>query len=182
VREPGGYFASLFSQLQYHLYADATQLFYEVMRRGVAHFPDPFMGAETPYWYYVFDYQRLIGDFAASTPHPVVVHDYADRQPFPGWRIAERLAVLDVLARLPGEADRNRRLDAPAVVQGYMDRMEEVLPDPELRAALRAGMEANVRAGLASVDAYAAAVGGRYRDSWRAALSRFAAEGEMAAE
>ena len=51
LRDPGQCFASLYAQLQHHIYADATQLFYDAMRRGFIHIDQPMPGEGTPYWY-----------------------------------------------------------------------------------------------------------------------------------
>ncbi len=53
------------------------------------------------YWFYCFDYHAYIAGFAARTAHKVVVHDYADADPYPGWRMIDRLGALDAITRLP---------------------------------------------------------------------------------
>lgn len=173
VREPGAYFASLFAQLQHHCYADALSLFYEVMRKGYVFMHDPEPALDLPYWYYCFDYHRLIGAFAAATPHPVIVHDYADDEPYPNWRMADRMGVLELLSVLPREERRNRRLDERAVLRGYRDRLAEVLPGWADYLVAGPAIEAALQASGAAIDDYAAMVGRRYGPSWRAALEAF---------
>src|SRR5258706_3853942 len=114
LREPGAYFSSLLAQLQHHVYGDSLVMLTEVMRKGMLFIADPLAGAAgTPYWFYCFDHYRHIAALAANTQHPVIVHDYADADPYPGWRLLDRPGALDAIVALPDGEDMNRRLASP---------------------------------------------------------------------
>ena len=173
LREPGAYFASLHAQLQHHVYADSVTMFTEVLRKGMLFVADPLPGERgTPYWCYCFDHHAALSDFAAATRHPVLVHDYADADPFPGWRLLDRLGALDAITRAPGAEGRNERLGRDAVTAGYRRRVADALggalPD-DVSAAVDACLAAN----LAAVPALSRAIGARFADSHRAALDEF---------
>jgi len=61
LREAGAVFASLFAQLQHHIYADSLQMFHDCLRRGHLFYDQPMPGEGTPYWYYSFDVARDLG-------------------------------------------------------------------------------------------------------------------------
>jgi len=169
LREPGACFASLHAQLQWHVYADALVMFAEIMNKGglYMHDPAPAWGG-TPFWYYSFDHVRDLHALARAIGQPPIVHDYADDRPFPGWRLLERLDVLDLVARLPGEMGQNRRHPADAVRSGYRARISEA--GGEL---LLDYVEAAVAASMAAVPHCAGLIGERFAASHAQALAQF---------
>jgi hypothetical protein len=171
VREPGAYFASLHAQLQHHVYADTLVMLREVLKKGMVFIPEPLAGEPgAPYWFYCFDHHGYIAAFAARTAHRVVVHDYADADPYPGWRMIDRLGALDAIVKLPDAEGENRRMGADAVAAGYRARIADAIgadPSPAFEALLAAN--------LAAVPEAAAIVGARFGDSYRAAVTAFPA-------
>ena len=174
LRAPGAYFSSLHAQLQHHVYADPLAMFREAMARGVIFIPEP-LGAEgTPYWFYCFDAHPFVSGFAGRTQWPVVVHDYADADPFPGWRMIGGLGALDALILKPGEEGRNKRLPADAVVDGFVARVMETIEDEDSRAAVEPFARDAVLRGLEAVPLYAAALDKRFAQSHADTLAQFA--------
>ena len=169
LRDPGAYFASLFAQLQWHVYADALTMFAEVMNKGglYMHDPAPDWGG-TPYWFYCFDHLRWLDAFASATGHMPFVHDYADGTPFPGWRLLDRLGVLDVITRLPGKMGQNRRHPEDAVRSGYRARIAEAGG-----ATLTAYVDAAVETSLRAVPECARLIGERFDAGHRQAIARY---------
>ncbi len=176
LREPGAAFASLFAQLQHHVYADAFQLFYDVMHRGFIHMTEPMPGKGTPYWYYAFDHAAELERLAESTEAPVFAHDFAAQAPFPGAGLLGHLGILDAVHRLPGEAARNARPSSDEVVQGFAARVEEAVPDEAAQAQIVDGFLTCMRNGLESVPSYASIIGKAYAQSHAEALKVFAPE------
>ena len=171
VREPGAYFASLHAQLQHHVYADTLTMLREVLKKGMVFIPDPLAGEPgAPYWFYCFDHHAYIAGFAARTRHKVVVHDYADGDPWPGWRMIDRLGALGAITRLPAAEGENRRLGADAVEAGYRARIHDATGE-----APSPGFEALIAANLAAVPEAARIVGDRFADSYREAMVAFRA-------
>ena len=169
VREPGAYFASLHAQLQHHVYADTLAMLRDVLKKGVVFIPDPLAGEPgAPYWFYCFDHHAYIAGFAARTAHKVVVHDYADADPYPGWRMIDRLGALDAITRLPDAAGENRRLGADAVEAGYRARILDATGE-----ALSPDFDALIAANLAAVPEAARIVGERFADSYCEAVAAF---------
>lgn len=176
LREPGAYFASLHAQLQYHVYADAVVMFTEVLRRGNLFIADPSPGElATPYWCYCFDHHAHLREFSATTRFPIVVHDYADDQPYPGWRILARLGAMDVISTLSDDEARNRRLPADAVAEGYRQRIIDALGGVEIDEMLATQIDSAIRANLDAVPILSAAVSKKFADSHRMAVEAFGA-------
>lgn len=176
IREPGATFASICGYMHHHDYADSLDLFYRAMSRGGLYFPGRIDGPRAPFAFNCFDHARFIGGFAEATPHPVVVHDFDDRAPYPGWRIAERLGVLDALTTMPEEEARNARKSDEAIALGYVDRMLAVVPDMDDRMQLLPVMEAGLRANLEGVGTYAGIIARRYGAGFREALATYGAD------
>jgi hypothetical protein len=170
LRDPSDYFASLFAQLQWHVYADALTMFAEVMNKGglYMHDPAPNWGG-TPYWFYCFDHATWLRVFAEAG-HVPLVHDYADRLPFPGWRLLDRLGVLDVIERLPDAMGQNRRHGDDDVRNGYRTRIAEAGG-----ATLLPHVDAAVAASMAAVPECARLIGERFGPAYREAIARFGA-------
>ena len=169
LREPGAYFASLHAQLQWHVYADALWMFAEVMNKGglYMHDPAPNWGG-TPCWFYCFDHARHLGAFAAASGHRPLIHDYADGAPFPGWRLLDRLGVLDLVERLPGAGGQNRRHREEEVRAGYRARIAEAGG-----ASLACHVDAAVAASIAAVPECARLVAERFATNHAEALARY---------
>ncbi|QUL38114.1 hypothetical protein [Erythrobacter sp. JK5] len=174
LREPGAAFASLFAQLQHHIYSDAFQLFYDIMRRGFAHIAAPMPGSGTPYWYYAFDHLADLERLQKRSGAPVIAHDFTAGSVFPGSGLLERLGVVDAITELPGAAARNARPCRDDIIRGYVSRIAEALPDEGKQARITNGFLACLESGLDNIATYAEMVGDRYADSHRAALARFA--------
>lgn len=173
VRDPGEYFASLYAQLQYHVYADAVALLCDVMRDGMVMIIDPLQGEGTPFWCYCFDHYRYISAFAQTQPHPLFVHDFKNADPFPGWGIAEAAGALDVIRTLPGADARNMRLRGDAVVSGYRSQVERLLGSSPHAARLLPLVEDHIRRSLSSIDEYAHAVSDQFAASTALAIDAF---------
>jgi hypothetical protein len=178
LREPGAYFASLHAQLHHHVCADSLAMLTEVMRKGALFIPDPLPGGGgTPYWFYSFDHHRTVATFARTTPHPVIVHDFADADPYPGWRLIERLGAADALTQFPDQEARNARCDEVAVATGMCQRVLEALDDASEALMLAPWIEQSLRANLAAVPVFADSVGRRFGASYRAAIREFGTAG-----
>ncbi len=174
LREPGAAFASLFAQLQHHVYADAFQLFYDVIRRGFVHMAAPMPDTGTPYWYYCFDHLADLGRLHHRAGAVVIAHDYAAKTAFPGASMLEHLGVLDAISHLPGPEARNARPSRDSIIRGYVMRVAEAIPSENEQQRIIDGFLACLENGLDNIETYAAMVGERYSDSHRAALARFA--------
>ena len=173
LREPGSAFASLFAQLQHHVYADATALFYDVMRRGFIHIDRPMPDAGTPYWYYSFDHQRDLDRLAELTGTAPIVQSFDERSPFPAWRILEREGLLDLVGEMPGDEARNRRLEPMEVGRGYVERMLEAIPAEQDREVIVEPLTDCLRAGLDHLNEFARIVGERWGESHRQAMKAY---------
>lgn len=173
LRDPGAAFASLFAQLQHHVYADAFQLFYDVMRRGFVHMAAPMPGAGTPYWYYSFDHLDDLTHLHDWACAPVIAHDFAAKAAFPGAGILERLSVLDAIETLPGPEARNARPNRDDTIRGFVARITDVIPDDADQRSVIEGFLSCLENSLDNVDTYAALISERYADTTRAALAKF---------
>jgi hypothetical protein len=177
IREPGAYFESIHPQLSWHTYADGLHMFAEVMKKGVLFLPEPHPGDDaTPYWFFCFDYAPFLSAFAAE--RQLFVYDYADRAPYPGWRMIERLGLLDCMVA-PAEGDGlNHRLPPERVEKFFRKRLREAAGDHATWAMVREAVKTHMAANLATVPVYAKAVGERYGESYREALTAFGPERE----
>ncbi|WP_298468144.1 hypothetical protein [uncultured Erythrobacter sp.] len=174
LRDPGEAFASLFAQLQHHVYADAFQLFFDVLRRGFVHMAAPMPDTGTPYWYYSFDHLNDLGRLEKRAGAPVIAHDFAAKAAFPGAAILEQLGVLDAISALPGPEARNARPSRDDIIKGYVMRVAEAIPDETEQQRVVDGFLGCLENGLDNIGTYAAMVGERFGESQRAALAGFA--------
>lgn len=173
IREPGAYFESIHPQLSWHTYADGLHMFAEVMKKGVLYLPEPHPGEDaTPYWFFCFDYEPFLASFADG--RKLFVHDFADRDPYPGWRMIERLGLMDAMVEPAQGFGLNHRLPPGQVVKFFRKRLREAVGDRATWLVVREAVKAHMAANLATVPVYARAVGERYGDSYRRALARFA--------
>lgn len=183
IREPGAYFESIHAQLSWHTYADGLHMFSEVMKKGVLFLPEPHKGeGATPYWFFCFDYQPFLAAFAAGG-RKLFVHDYADRDPYPAWRLVRRLGVLDVLVKQPEEWGYNHRLTPETVAKYFRKRLRDAAGDHDTWVMVRNAVKLHMEANAETVPVFAQAVGARFGDSYRAALEEFGRwdEGQAAA-
>lgn len=177
IREPGAYFESLHPQLSWHTYADGLHMFAEVMKKGVLFLPEPHPGDDaTPYWFYCFDYHPFLTAFAAD--RSLFVHDYVDRAPYPGWRMIDRLGLLDCMIEQAEGDGLNHRLSPERVEKFFRKRLREAAGDHATWAMVREAVKTHMAANLATVPVYARAVGERYGESYRQALAAFGPERE----
>ena len=179
LRDPGTAFASLFAQLQHHVYADAFQLFYDVMRRGFVHMAAPMPGSGTPYWHYSFDHLADLGRLHERAGASVFAHDFDAKAAFPGAGLLEHLGVLDAIETLPSVEARNARPARDDIIRGYVSRVAEAVPHPDEQQRVIDGFLACLESGLDNIATYADMVGERHRDSHRAALARFSSEASI---
>jgi hypothetical protein len=178
LRDPGDYFASLYAELRHHRYTDPVAMMCEILREGVLLAMDPPAGGEgPPFQAFCFDHLRYLSTFAAHTSHPVVLHDFRDASPFPGWRILEAVGVLDALRMLPEPRCRNARKSQVEVHDGYCHQILRLLPDAAHRSRLRPMIEAQVRLNGATAEDYAGAIRARFAPGTAAALQIFACPG-----
>lgn len=172
IREPGAYFESIHPQLSWHTYADGLHMFSEVMKKGVLFLPEPHPGDDaTPYWFFCFDYDPFLTAFAEG--RRLFVQDFADRSPYPGWRMIDRLGLLDCMVAPAEGHGLNHRLPADQVAKFFRKRLREAAGDRETWHLVREAVKASMEANFATVPVYAQAVGARYRDSYERALARF---------
>ncbi|MEZ0244655.1 MAG: hypothetical protein ACAH11_14870 [Sphingomonas sp.] len=172
IREPGAYFESIHPQLSWHTYADGLHMFAEVMKKGVLFLPEPHPGDDaTPYWFFCFDYEPFLAAFAEN--RRFFLQDFADRDPYPGWRMLERLGLLDCMVEQAEGDGLNHRLSPERVEKFFRKRLREAAGDHETWAMVRQAVKAHMAANLATVPVYAKAVGERYGESYRKALARF---------
>ncbi|MEP3050950.1 MAG: hypothetical protein ABJP48_07580 [Erythrobacter sp.] len=177
LRDPGACFASLFAQLQHHVYADAFQLFYDVMRRGFIHLSEPTPNAGTPFWYYCFDQARDLARLERRTGAIIHAHDFAAQSPFPGASILRHLGALDAIQTLPQDAARNARPDRDDIIRGFVSRVAEAVPEDADQERILDGFLNCLENGLENSSAYAEIVGRQFASSHADALARFAASG-----
>lgn len=176
LRHPGAVFPSLFAQLQYHIYADSFQMFYDAMRRGHLYYLQPEPDRGMPYWYYSMDHARDLDRFARRLchlgAHDLIAHDYEDKKPFPGWAMLppEAHAALTIT---PDPQARNSRLSPDAVAQGYIARVFDAVRDADQQAAMMDAFTNALRASLAGVETWGPLIGERFEASHREALDRF---------
>lgn len=174
IREPGAYFESIHSQLSWHSYADSLFMFTEVMKKGALFMPEPHFGPHaTPYWFFCFDYHAFLAGFAAVPGRRLFVHDYADRIPYPGWRMLDRHGLLDAIVEQPDEIGHNHRLPRDKAVDFFRNRLREAAGDAATWMMIRDAVEQNLSASMATVPVYAKAVGARYADSYAQAIRLF---------
>jgi hypothetical protein len=174
VRDSGEYFASLYAQLQHHVFADPGTMLWEALREGMIMILDPCRGeGGTPFWCYCFDPGRYVTAFAERTGLPVFLHDFRDADPFPGWGILDAAGALGAIRTLPGAEARNARMTADDVRQGYAGQILKWLDDESARDRLRPILDAQLVQHATAVDAYASAVRLRFAESTAAALARF---------
>jgi hypothetical protein len=174
IREPGAYFESIHPQLSWHTYADGLHMFAEVMKKGVLFLPEPHPGdGATPYWFFCFDYHAFLTRFVADSGRRLFVHDYADRAPYPGWRLIDRLGLMDAMVEQAEGLGFNHRLPADQVAKFFRKRLREAAGDKDTWQMVREAVRTNMAANLATVPVYARAVGERYRESYRKALVEF---------
>ena len=176
IREPGAYFESLHPQLSWHTYADGLHMFSEVMKKGVLYLPEPHPGEHaTPYWFFCFDYQPYLDGFAAVPGRRLFVHDYADRDPYPGWRLIDRLGALDAMVEQAAGHGFNHRLSPEEVARFFRKRLREAAGDHATWTMVRKAVASHMAANMETVPVYAQAVGERYGESYRLALQQFGA-------
>jgi hypothetical protein len=174
LRDPGETFASLYSQLQHHVFADPTQLFYDGLREGMIMILDPLRGQPgTPYWCFCLDQMRYLQGFAERTGHSIHVHDFRDMTPYPGWRILEAAGALGAIERLPGEEAKNSRLTDAAIRDGYCEQLLSILDSDQHRARLTPLVRDLSRRNLKAVRDYAEVISERFRASTAEALNAF---------
>ncbi|MEL7218566.1 MAG: hypothetical protein AAGK01_09070 [Pseudomonadota bacterium] len=174
LRDPGEAFASLFAQLQHHVYADAFQLFYDAMRRGFVHMAAPMPDEGTPYWYYCFDHLTDLSRLNERSGAPVIAHDFQAKAAFPGAGLLGHLGVLDAISALPDSSARNARPQRDDIIRGYVLRVAEAIPDEQHQQRVIEGFLGGLENSLDQIATYAEMIGERYGDSHRAALARFA--------
>lgn len=172
IREPGAYFESIHPQLSWHTYADGLHMFAEVMKKGVLFLPEPHPGDDaTPYWFFCFDYAPFLTAFAKG--RALFIQDFADRLPYPGWRMVDRLGLLDCMVEQAEGFGHNHRLPADQVAKFFRKRLREAAGDHATWVAVREAVKAHMAANLATVPVYAKAVGERYGESYREAIAAF---------
>jgi hypothetical protein len=178
LRDPGEYFGSLHAELRHHLYTDPAAMAVEILRDGMMLLMEPLPDRTgAPFWGFCFDHFRYISAFAAQTRYPVYLHDFRDRSPFPGWRLLERVGLLDGLRMLPGTEARNARAKPSEIQDGYCHQILRRLPDAATRQRLRPMIEDQVGRNMAAVDDYARAVRDLFAPGTAAALQIFACPG-----
>lgn len=176
LRHPGAVFPSLFAQLQHQIYVDSFQMFYDAMRRGHLYYLQPEPDGGVPYWYYCMDQARDLDRFARRLchlgAHDLIAHDYADKEPFPGWAMLPPEAR-GALTVAPGPEARNSRLPQEEVAQGYVARVFDAVRDSGQQVAMMEAFTDALRTSLAGVDIWAPLIGERFDSSHREALDRF---------
>jgi hypothetical protein len=135
LREPGEYFASMFSELSRHAYVDPVAMFTSVYRDGrflvakpVGHPPDHFE--------LCFDYKTHLLAFVRAISGVVSVYDYAADGPFPGFKILRKLRVGPFDANVP-EINRNLRLSSSEMWERYQARLDRVTEAASLSEGTR---------------------------------------------
>lgn len=185
LRDMGACFASLYAQLHHHIYADATQMFYDVMRRGFIHIDQPMPRSGTPYWYFSFDHARDLARLESCTGQSVFAHDFREADPFPGWRLLAMIDKLTCLEALPGPDARNARLPDETVADNYLSRLIESVATAFLAPGRQLAMiEHFITAqqfGQACVASYAGIVGEHCGRSTARALARHGVDRVLAA-
>ncbi len=177
LRDPGETFASLYSQLQHHVFADPTALLYEALRDGLIMIIDPLRGEQgTPFWCFCLDHMRYLSLFAERTAHPLYVHDFRSMTPYPGWGVLDAAGGLAAIETLPGDGARNSRLSDAEIRDGYCNRILSALPSEDHRVRVAPLVREHARRGLSAVRRYADVIGEHFGPSTSEALARFGYE------
>lgn len=125
LRDPGDYFASMYSELSKHTFGDYLALLAEVLRDG--HLRVAREAKRYPlYWDFCFDYETHLTTFAQAISGKVVVHDFRDNAPYPAHGVIERLVGSEVQLQLPGSGSRNHRLAPAQVEANFAARLDAI--------------------------------------------------------
>lgn len=125
LRDPGDYFASMYSELSKLAFGDYLGLLAGTLRDGRMHVARE--AKRYPlYWDFCFDYETHLTAFAGAVGGKVVVHDFRDQAPFPGHGVIERLIGADADLKLPGGGSRNTRLAPEQVEANFAARLDAI--------------------------------------------------------
>lgn len=185
IREPGDLFASLYAELQKHFFQDLNQMYYDVCKRGYVHIERPhldiagdpgtsrFDGTTPPYSHFGFDqfndlraFQALIERRAGGV---LFVHDFADQDPFPGWRMLSRLGVLEVI-RYDISAE-NTRGARDRIIRSANLKIDRILAGSNNKDRLSRHFAETIDRSHDMLDMYRSDVAARFRDSHIRALA-----------
>jgi hypothetical protein len=125
LRDPGDYFASMYSELSKHTFGDYLAMLAGALRDGRLHIERE-NGRNPLYWDLCFDYEAHLTAFASAIGGKVVVHDFRDSAPFPGHGVVERLIGVDPELELPGPASRNHRLPPEQVEANFGAKLDAI--------------------------------------------------------
>jgi hypothetical protein len=125
LRDPGEYFASMYSELSKLSFGDYLGLLVGALRDGRIRVARE--ARRYPlYWDFCLDYETYLTAFAGAISGKVVVHDFRDQTPFPGHGVINRLIGPEPALALPGPASRNRRLSPAQVESNFAAKLDSI--------------------------------------------------------
>ena len=144
LRDPGDYFASMYSELSKHTFSDYLTLLAGALRDGHLHIERE--ARRYPlYWDFCFDYETHLTAFARGIGGKVVVHDFRDSAPYPGHGLIERLIGVEPELQLPGPASRNHRLPADQIEANFAAKLDAIGQQSGLSAKVTAALKDHLR-------------------------------------
>ena len=129
IRSQDEYFWSLYSQMSRHVYLDPFSMFYQVMLNGCLRVPTAQPEAGLAYWIFCFDYARFIPIFAEAIRGRLLIDDFAQRSPFPLYKLFEFLGIADTLSPEILAVSRNERLPKRDIATGYETQFVQALSE-----------------------------------------------------
>ncbi len=180
LRDPGDYFASMYSELSKHTFGDYLSMLADVLRAGHLHVMRE--AKRYPYyWDFCFDYETHLTAFAKAAGSKVVVHDFRDGVPYPAHGVIDRLlgsAPAGVELVLPGPDSRNHRLTAERVEANFAAKLDAIGQQSGLPAKVTAALRDHLRFPAELQDDCREAISDRFAPGMERLLARGTIERE----
>lgn len=172
IRDPGEYFASLYYELQKHFHQNLRQMYYDICQKGYLYLEHPFPDLPAPFCCFVFDYSKYLSEFQtqldARNLGKLFVHDYAEAGPFPGWRILEKLNVIDLLDYdIP---PLNVRDSNEQIIEKSARNLEKLFPKSGMNDRVRKDFEDSFKIDLENLPLYSESIAEVFGASYAQAL------------
>ena len=170
LRDPGDYLESMYAQLSRHNFVDYASMAMLTLRDGRFRL-DRNAKSYPRAWEFCFDHGTHLRAFAKGVSGSVVVHDFADADPFPAHGVLERLGALNLITTLPGPGARNPREPAGAIAANLLTRIDELVASSGLTPGLVAALKSAANVSPALQKETAAAVSAKFRPGMEALLA-----------
>ena len=136
LRDPGEAFASMYAELSRHQYVDFLAMSVIALRDGKVRLDRP--AKRLPrHWELCFDYARYLTPFAQQISGSLRLHDFQDRDPYPGHRMLEAVTGADFVPTLPGASARNSRPEDAEVGANLVAQLDQIAADAGLPDQVR---------------------------------------------